>query len=311
MLNYLFCLDENYNKQLLTSLNSLNQFSQSNFNVFIIHKEPNTFKSLIKEYNIEFEKINNLQIYKYNSNKYLFPNLENNHISEATYYRFFIEDYIKEDVESLIYLDCDILCLTNPDKILNETISNLLNSNYTIGASVEYMNTENTSELFERLNLSSNLYFNAGVMLINYKLWVENNIKNQLLNAMEEIYEKVNFWDQDILNYVFDGKFLIMSNKLNQTTQLVRNIAKYDLRSTIFLHFAGSNKPWSIEGASINISDHFHKSYNNIFNERYFLINNYRKRGLVDLFKVILFLDIFKLKNPYEFLLLAIKSFIK
>ena len=59
-------------------------------------------------------------------------------------------------------------------------------------------------------------------MLINYKLWVKNNIKNQLLNAMEEIYEKVNFWDQDILNYVFDGKFLIMSNKLNQTTQLVR-----------------------------------------------------------------------------------------
>ena len=172
------------------------------------------------------------------------------------------------------------------------------------------LNTENTSELFERLNLSSNLYFNAGVMLINYKLWVKNNIKNQLLNAMEEIYEKVNFWDQDILNYVFDGKFLIMSNKLNQTTQLVRNIAKYDLRSTIFLHFAGSNKPWSIEGASINISDHFHKNYNNIFNERYFLINNYRKRGLVDLFKVILFLDIFKLKNPLNFFL-AIKSFIK
>ena len=204
------------------------------FSLFI--KNQILFKSLIKEYNIEFEKINNLQIYKHNSNKYLFPNLENNHISEATYYRFFIEDYIKEDVESLIYLDCDILCLTNPDKILNETISNLLNSNYTIGASVEYMNTENTSELFERLNLSSNLYFNAGVMLINYKLWVKNNIKNQLLNAMEEIYEKVNFWDQDILNYVFDGKFLIMSNKLNQTTQLVRNIAKYDLRSTIFLH---------------------------------------------------------------------------
>ena len=125
------------------------------FSLFI--KNQILLKSLIKEYNIEFEKINNLQIYKHNSNKYLFPNLENNHISEATYYRFFIEDYIKEDVESLIYLDCDILCLTNPDKILNETISNLLNSNYTIGASVEYMNTENTSELFERLNLSSNL----------------------------------------------------------------------------------------------------------------------------------------------------------
>ena len=53
MLNYLFCLDENYNKQLLTSLNSLNEFSQSKFNVFIIHKDPNTLESLIKEYNID------------------------------------------------------------------------------------------------------------------------------------------------------------------------------------------------------------------------------------------------------------------
>lgn len=311
MLNYLFCLDENYNKQLLTSLNSLNEFSQSKFNVFIIHKDPNTLESLIKEYNIEFKNIDNLKIYKFNSNNYLFPNLENNHISEATYYRFFIEDYVKEDVESLIYLDCDILCLANPDLILNETISNLLNSNYTIGASVEYLNTEHTKELFERLNLSSNFYFNAGVMIINFKLWIKNDIKNQLLSAMAEIYEKVNFWDQDILNYVFDGKFLLMSNSLNQTTQLVKNRAKNNLRSTIFLHFAGSKKPWNIEGALIKASDHFHRNYNNIFNEKYFLVNNYRKRGLLDLFKAILSLDIFKLKNPYEFFLLAIKSFKK
>ena len=63
--------------------------------------------------------------------------------------------------------------------------------------------------------LSSNNYFNAGVIVINYRFWKSQGLGQKLLNAMDEICEKVNFWDQDILNYVIDGNYLSISNNLN------------------------------------------------------------------------------------------------
>ena len=63
MLNYLFCLDQNYNKQLLISLNSINTHSETKFNVFIIHNEPSSLFDLINEHNITFDKVNNFQVF--------------------------------------------------------------------------------------------------------------------------------------------------------------------------------------------------------------------------------------------------------
>ncbi|GIR19822.1 hypothetical protein CM15mP35_00830 [bacterium] len=111
----------------------------------------------------------------------------------------------------------------------------LKKSNNVIAASVEYTNTVHTSELFNRLELESNTYFNAGVMVIDFKAWKENNLKQKLLSAMDKIYDKVNFWDQDILNFVFDGKYLEISRNFNFSTQLNSNVKNIDLRSVIFL----------------------------------------------------------------------------
>ena len=96
MLNYLFCLDQNYNKQLLISLNSINTHSETKFNVFIIHNEPSSLFDLINEHNITFDKVNNLQVFKYSQNSYVFPNLENNHISEQHIIGFLLITILKK-----------------------------------------------------------------------------------------------------------------------------------------------------------------------------------------------------------------------
>lgn len=308
MLNYLFCLDKNYNKQLLTSINSINTHSKTKFNVFIIHNEPSSLLDLIDEYKITFDKINNFQVFEYISDSHVFPNLEGSHLSEATYYRFFIEDYIKEDVDFLIYLDCDILCVNNPEYILVETIEKLKKSSFTIAASTEYINTSETFELFNRLNLKNNDYFNAGVILINYSLWKSQGLKHKLLNAMEEIYEKINFWDQDVLNFVFDGNFLSITNNLNFSAVISKKSNSIDLRSVIFLHYSGSDKPWSIEGILQNISSEYHKNYSNLFSSPYFIVINYKKKALFDLIKNLVNLKILKLESPFKFILEVLRS---
>ena len=309
MLNYLFCLDQNYNKQLLTSLNSLNSNSASKFNVFIIHDDPESLHDVIEKNKIKFDKINKFHVFEHISNNYVFPNLENNHISKATYYRFFIEDYIKENVEFLIYLDCDILCLNNPNDVLSETIRKLENSKYMIAASTEYIHTPETSELFNRLDLMGSSYFNAGVIIINYQMWKSENLKEKLLNSMEQIYEKINFWDQDILNHVFDSEYLTISNNLNFVVPVSKESNNRDLRSVIFLHFAGSTKPWSIQGTLQNISKVFHNNYSSIFPNRYLIITNHKKKELFDFLKNLVNLKIFKLESPLDFMKQVFYSF--
>ena len=114
MLNFLYCLDSNYNQQFLTSFRSVLDNLDEKANFFVIHKNPATLNQLIANVNFEHSNINELKIYKFKEEIKEFPNLENNHISEATYYRFFLDNYINKNIENIIYLDCDIICLNNP-----------------------------------------------------------------------------------------------------------------------------------------------------------------------------------------------------
>ena len=112
-----------------------------------------------------------------------FPNLINNHISKATYFRFFIEDYIPRDIKTLVYLDCDIVCINNPENILNSISKQINDKEITIGVATEYVKNEHTKEVFERLELESHSYFNAGVMVINYQRWLNQKLKIYSFNS--------------------------------------------------------------------------------------------------------------------------------
>ena len=61
--------------------------------------------------------------FKYKIND--FPNLGYGHVSEATYYRLFLSEFIDEEVEYLIYLDADVLCLKNPIQEIEKSIEDL------------------------------------------------------------------------------------------------------------------------------------------------------------------------------------------
>ena len=39
-----------------------------------------------------------------------FPNVHGSHVSDATYYRLFIDDYLPSEIEYILYVDADIVC---------------------------------------------------------------------------------------------------------------------------------------------------------------------------------------------------------
>ena len=303
MINYLFCLDENYNTQFLTTLFSLNKNSTKKFNVYVIHENPTDLKNEYSLYSKKFDLVNNIEFSQIKDINMNFPNLKNNHISKATYFRFFIEDYLSNDIKNLIYLDCDIICIQNPEQILNSYINKLNNSDLVIASSVEYLKNNETIELFDRLKLKSDSYFNAGVMVINYEKWRHENLKNKLLDLMNKIANDINFWDQDVLNKYFDGQYLEMTHFLNFNLNNEQSYIENKVnRNVVFVHYSGSSKPWTVEGVNIFSHNYFQYYYHKYSENFYFLTTKYRLGSLKNFFKIIFSFKIFNISYPFKFI---------
>ena len=307
MLNLLYCFDENYNKQTFISIYSILRLLDKNqkIAVYAVHKNPDTFLEYSNKLK-EYKNIENINIYKF-EDELIFPKLDKSHVSEATYYRLMIENYIPVEIENLIYLDSDVIALNNPYKICMETLGELKKSNFTIGVSTEIYN-DNKNIHFKNIDLKSLKYFNAGVMFIDYKKWRERELKSKFIKKVEEYKEVIKLWDQDILNNHFSGNFYEISSLLNFRVNTNNNLSFLE-NNVIFYHFSGDHKPWLLKGSLDDTAKIFFDIYSEIDEERYFFT---RKTGKTQYIKALLNL-IFKrrfwsLNNKFKFIKQAVKE---
>lgn len=184
----------------------------------------------------------------------------------TVYYRFFIPEIFK-NFDKILYLDSDL--------VVNGDISELYSidiSNYYLGAVRDlYMKVWRPNDKQEDYYLnnilklkSENDYFQAGVMLINNKKFVEEDIFKKLMDKLDEIKTPV-LNDQDILNAVCQGKVFYINNDWNYDwnienfdrndpfkLMISRYLTKKEYESYLqskkspkLIHFAGYDKPWA------------------------------------------------------------------
>ena len=307
MLNLLYCFDENYNKQTYISIYSILRQLEDNqkISVYIIHKNPTSFNKYVEKLD-RFGNLETIKIYKF-IDKIDFPFLDKAHVSEATYYRLMIENYIPENIDSLIYLDSDVIALNNPYDICKNVISNLVKNRYTIAVSTEIFNN-NKNTHFQNIDLTSYKYFNAGVMFIDYKKWRENKLKTIFLNKVDKYKEVIKLWDQDILNNHFNGEYYEISSLLNFRLNTNNNL-EYLKNNVIFYHFSGDHKPWQLKGSLDDTAKIFFEIYSELDSNNYFL---QRKTGkslyLKTLLGVILSRRFRLIDNKFKYLKEALKE---
>lgn len=182
------------------------------------------------------------------------------HISIATYYRLLIPNLLPEDIEKVIYLDCDIVVRHDLKELWSCSISD-----YAIAA--VYQISDQTVGATKRLGYPSKYgYFNAGVLLINLKYWREFNVTDSLLNFLEVNKSSIVFHDQDALNGVLYDKCLRLSIKWNMQNIFLKRIGltinDVDDKKTInnyeeykkeifihkdnpaIIHYVSKPKPW-------------------------------------------------------------------
>lgn len=303
-LNVLYCLDSNYNTQAFTSITSLLENTTEKFNIYVIHKNRKSFLDNLSE-RIKFHKnLNNISVFEFDETNIDFPNLRNVHVSEATYYRFFLQKYLPKHVKNILYLDSDIICISNPTFAIQEAFNNLDRSGQIMACKTVYLK-ERDPEIFKRLNLKNTKYFNAGVMLINFELWQSRNVYKQLLKTIgnKELYFK--FWDQDILNIAVDGDYFEVGNELNHEIKLNSNsnTSEINTEESIFLHYSGKHKPWSGRGL-FHEKSHFYQYYFSIFsiNKSYHITHIRKLLSLKYLIFSFFNFSFFKIKHKKQFL---------
>jgi len=304
-LHFVYCFDANFNSQAYSSISSLLDNVSEKIVISILHDDLNSIKNL-PSYIKNHKRLENLKIYQFKETEFDFPNIEEAHVSKATYFRLFINQYVEITDDFIIYVDADMICISDPLDSIKQEISILESENFPLAAKTEIKRNLSKQELeiyeqnsffrkywpFERLSIQD-IYFNAGFMIINLKIWEQESIFEKLIECMYSIKDKIVAWDQDVLNSVFDGNYLELSNKFNHFASHYKIDEEQDI---LFLHYYGSKKPWTTAGIFDANSEFYHFNYRKVHNNKYHIKNNWRRFAVIQL-----------IKNMYSFKILALK----
>jgi lipopolysaccharide biosynthesis glycosyltransferase len=203
--------------------------------------------------------------------------VENSHLTVETYYRLYFPE-ILPDLEHLLYLD--------GDTVINGDISELWNidlGKHTVGVVVDSYN-QCLIERNKAINFNDeDLYFNAGVMLINLKRFKECLFIQQISIVIPELYKrlkKINggwYADQELLNYRFnaDKSALFLPLQYNFMDKIIENYETqlpfysgcYELKdwalaysNPVIIHYSSGTKPFPLDG-KVKYSYHWRLYY--------------------------------------------------
>lgn len=279
MLNFLYAFDHNYNIQGCVSIFSLLENVNKKINIFVVLDDSNSsFEFPEKILNHKY--LNNLKI-KYIEIGSSFYNVDQSHVSQATFYRLYLQTLFEEETFDLVYLDSDIVCINNPIEDLEVAFNSMKNENYFVAFTDEFYRHENSEPLI-RLNMSNDKYFNAGVMLVNLQEWKNNNYSVKANLLIQELKEKARFWDQDILNSLIDSNYYTLQNKLNFKTVGVGE--NRSLENVIFVHYSGKSKPWDAGGVFEEAALIYHKFFRQLFKNEFHIKVKNRRNALNKMF---------------------------
>ena len=160
--------------------------------------------------------------------------------SLETYYRFFIADLFPE-YDKVIYLDCDLIILGDISDLYYTNISN-----YLVAAAHEQ--TFSQFPPFDRypeevLGVKLKNAFNAGMLLINAKMFRAYNIQQRFFNLMERFKFRVT-QDEDYLNVLCKDKVRYLNIGWNKMAFDFPGFDNVDLQ---IIHYNLAYKPWHYE----------------------------------------------------------------
>lgn len=247
ILNIALCTDENFVVPALVCITSIFENNKDyNCQIHVLtggvsQKSRDKFSKLGEIYD---QKINIIQIDDsrfdgliYSSHRY----------PRSMYYRFLLPEMLP-DVNTILYLDCDIMVRKGLNELFDVDISNKA-----LGCVVS-QSCDNI--LWATSLIIQSPYFNSGVLLMNLDYWRHENLFRVLVKWIEDNSDKCMLPDQNALNKILEGKVVYLDYGYNFQERWTRSlegsyvavnkwagIVKAGKNPTI-VHFCENEKPW-------------------------------------------------------------------
>lgn len=201
----------------------------------IISDLTSRYKAEVLFYNIDEKKLSKAKIGENH------PNL-----SLATYYRILLPSLVDEDIDKILYLDCDVIVLKDLSPLFNIDLGG-----YGVAGVMDLI--PGSSYHREILNLPLNQQaFCAGVLMINLDFWRRNKSQDSMLDFINRMSGKLLYEDQDVLNHEFRGKWFKLAPKYAKSPLSIvpinSDFKDFDyieyMKDPCIIHYAGNLKPW-------------------------------------------------------------------
>lgn len=171
-------------------------------------------------------------------------------ITLATYYRCFLAELLPNELERVLYLDCDLLVLQSLEPLWKTPLGEAW-------AGVADDTGCNEPERYTRLSYpQADSYFNAGVLLINLDAWRRHGMGTMCCDYYNSHLDTIVYNDQDVLNGLLHDKSTPIDVKWNVQDGFYRRRNSLPpswqtehaeaLRHPAILHYT-NRKPWDYD----------------------------------------------------------------
>ena len=265
MINIGLCTDENYAMACGVCITSI--FENNKNNSICIHLLSEDLKDN------SIQKLKGLanryqqQIEFYNIDSIAFEGLPiSDRYRKSIYFRLLYPTLLPESVDRLLYMDCDTIILKDLSQLMNTDLNG-----YVCGVVEDHFSDDirnrNRIEQYDDI-------FNTGVLLMNLKLWRDEDITRKCIQFIHDHSEKCLFPDQDALNIILHHKVLWLDSIYNyqegffyKKGELMLHKSKWhkvdrSIDDIVILHYSFTIKPWHKECQHIHKSQFLH--YKNI-----------------------------------------------
>ncbi|MGT2911275.1 glycosyltransferase family 8 protein [Streptococcus cameli] len=255
-MNLLFVIDDGYVDQFQVTLFSIvEQMPHTHFQVYVLQKTL-----LEKDTQIQaFTKALGVTYIPIVVGSEAFAGAPTtDRYPDTIYYRLLAHEFLPESVEKILYLDADILCLNDFTDFYQMEMGTQLYaaaSHNEDGKILDYVNKLR----LQNFEMESS-YYNTGTLLMNM-VAIRSIVKREaILDYIKKNKTRLILPDQDVLNALYADLVIGVPDEIYNYD--ARYSIVYQLKSkglwdldwvinhTIFLHFAGREKPWKSDYTS-------------------------------------------------------------
>lgn len=241
--NIVFCVDNRYVDQLDVAIKSLIAHN-AQLNIYVVNTDiPAEY--FMKYHNFLFGTTNRVIDWKI-SEANLKWDASFKYITKISYARMLLPDLLPQDINRVLYLDCDVVVNANLDELFRIDLNGK-----SLGMAVDWFGYKTPTNRY-----------NSGVILFDCDVWRQNNYVDGLKKETErrvayiehtdkEIRLDEQADDQHIFNAYFDYDSIYeLAPEYNmafglETFELSQEAKEKFLQNKRkIIHFAGQNKPW-------------------------------------------------------------------